>query len=453
VVKAWLLLLLALASPCLAQEAPPAPTPVNLPALAPEPPEDTSQTLTIDLHEALEIALAKSPRVGITLARVRQTQAETDAAGAPLRPQAFARLLGPPVPPSLNSVSNNLAFAPLRVEARKILYDGGKVWAKIDQMKSQTASDAQSAQAEWHQINLDVRLAYIDLLRARAQLEVSGSGLKVTQQQLDESQKRFLAGEIPHGDVLLARVPNYQAQLDLQRAGATARDKQEALDLLLGLPLDTPLLLKPVDAAPPLKEDLAQCVLQARQDKPAIRASRLNLEAARHAIRAAELDNHPSLTGELGTVGYQNQGTYISGLGYYGALELNWAFFDGGLSVHTTASAKAARDAAELRLLELERESEVQVRQSYRAVESARQASESSAIQLTQSQDAYRIASAQYRAGLVPFYPVRQAQLDLLKAQQANSGALYDYLVARAQLDFARGETPDPDLSTPTVRP
>jgi outer membrane protein len=447
-----LLFLILLGAPCFAQgqtpadaELAPAPT-VVLPALAPEPTPDPSRTLHLSLGEAYRIALAKSPRIGSVLARIRESQARADATGAPLRPQGVLTVLGPPVPPSLAPLRNNLAFAPFQVQIRKILYDGDRIWSRIRQVKEQSKSDEQQAEAEWQQLHLEVTLAYYDALRAQVEVEVAQASLKVTQRQVEENRKRFEAGDLPKGDILQAQVPEADAELVGVRAGSTVKDRQESLALLLGIPLDTPLELSAVDPPKPLDHDLNQCIAQALETRPSIRVSRLGLLAADQAVLAAKHESSPKLTLLAGVIGYQDGPQYISGVGYEAGLELAWPFLDGGLSRDLTRAEKAAREQLVSKLKELERESEIEVRQNYRAVELARQAQQSDQVQLANAQEAYRIASAQYKAGMTSYYVVRQAQVDLLRAEQANSTAVYDYLSARARLDHSRGQTPDVDL-------
>lgn len=419
----------------------------ELPTQIPEPAPDTSRILPLTLQEAGRLALAKSPRVGAALAKVRQSESEEEVAAAPARPHGAATIAGPP--PSRNLLRQNLYFSPVRVEVRQLLIDGGKYQAKIDQLKAQTDSNSQQAVAEWHQLHLDVTLAYLEALRARAQEKVAQESVAQAQAALATAEKRFAAGDVPKGDVLLARVPQGEAELEVARARAAARDREEALNLLLGLPIDTPLDLSPPPPVQALGSDLAGCIAQAKEQRPLLRAARWTVVAAQYAISAAERDQRPQLALSAGIVTLSGD-SYINQTGVSGGLELSWPFLDGGYSKNLTKAAQASRDQASLRLQEQEREAEGEVRRAYRAVEVSRLAATSSGLQVEQAADAYRIASAQYRAGMVPYYPLRQAQLDLLRSRQANSGALYDYLSARARLDFARGQEPDPAATLPT---
>ena len=405
--------------------------------------------LNVTLPDACRIALSKSPRIGTSLARVRQSLAEAEIAAAPARPHGGITVAGPPPPASLSALRQNLVYTPVRVEIRQVLMDGGKIAAKIDQLKAQADSNSQQAQADWHQLHLDVSLAYLDSLRARANVQVAAESLEISEKQLHMVEKRFQAGDVPKGDILLARVPKAQAELEMTQAKAAARDKEEALNLLVGLPLDTPLQLSPPEQPPPLAQDLQQCMLQAKQQRPAVRALRIGLRAAEHGINAAERDNKPQLSLSAGFYAMSDTSSFIGQTGVAGGLELSWPIFDGGLSGSLTQAAKASRDQAALKLEEFERQSESDVRTAYRAMEVARVAEESSQLQEDQAQDAFRIASAQYRAGMVPFYPMRQAQVDLLKAKINRNGARYDYLATRLKLDFARGQEPQPRLLPP----
>ena len=63
-----------------------------------------------------------------------------------------------------------------------------------------------------------------------------------------------------------------------------------------------------------------------------------------------------------------------------------------------------------------------------------------------QAQRGFEIASAQYREGLSSQLEVTDAEVALRQSEFNYAQAVYDYLVARAQLDEAMGRVPMVDV-------
>ena len=61
---------------------------------------------------------------------------------------------------------------------------------------------------------LAVRLAYYDVLLAVQQITVNEASVKLLQKELDDQQRRFDAGTVPHFNVLRAEVARGQRQAE-----------------------------------------------------------------------------------------------------------------------------------------------------------------------------------------------------------------------------------------------
>jgi outer membrane protein TolC len=191
------------------------------------------------------------------------------------------------------------------------------------------------------------------------------------------------------------------------------------------------------------------CVKEALDQRPAIWALNEQVAASLKQIRAGEADNAPQVNILLGIAGI-SQGTQIIGAAQYrGGFEVNWFFADGGRAAHLADVGRAVRDRSYAQLEDKRRLVELEVRDAYRDLQLGVETHQSEELHVAQAQDALRIAQAQYRAGLVNVYPVRQAQTDLFEAQQAEVQAFYDYFLALAKLDLACGRSGGTKVDTP----
>ncbi len=385
------------------------------------------------------MALAGNPRIAAALALVRVREQEAEVAASPGRPAGTLLLLAPPPSVFQTTFNNDYVLSPARLEFRQLLLDGGKLLARLDQAHTQATKAAQEAVSEEQQLCLEVQLAYLQSLSAGERLALAEESLEAARRHQTNARARYAAGQAPRGDILTANVPVSERELELSRARFQARDAQESLARLLGLPLDTPLELVEPAVPAPLEQSLEQLLPGALADRPSLKAVRLELAAAEQGIKAASRENNAELQAILGAAVQSNNQQFLDGVGLRAGLQLSWPFLDGNRTSHLTLAAVASRDLAAARLAEAERQVEQEVRRAYRAVELAQTSYATAGQRLTAGEEAVRVAAAQYEAGFVAFHAVRDAQLDLDRARVDLMTLYYDYLQARAQLDWACG--------------
>ena len=456
--KKWLLMW-ALAGQAMAIPTPPAiglPPPLpslpggSLPAPPAVPAQDSQAVQTLSYESAPLLALANNPKVTASLATVREALAKTEVTAAPARPQALLGLQGPPIPVSeTGNFRSDYVLSPIRVEFRQLIYDGGRIMAAIDQGKSVARQQAVQAQVDWQDLYFQVRKSYLTTLTRQGDIAVAQQQVQLTKQQLRQAQVRYEVGKAPRGDVLSAELPVSQAELMVQRKQAAYAKSQQELNQLLGLAMTTPLQLEapklPVDQLP----DLDKCLSEALSQRPALIALDYQLQASLKAIEAGELDNSPYVSVLLGAAGV-SQGTQIlTGPQYRGGFEVNWQFADGGKATHLADAARAVRDRNLALIQEKRRMVELEVRDAYRDLQVAVETHTSEQLRVKQSKDSLRISQAQYRAGMINTYAVRQAQNDYYETQLAEVQAYYDYFLSLAKLDLACGRSGGTKVDAP----
>lgn len=443
---------LLLAGGLWAQSVPP-PALGSPPPVLPAPPKPQRVVLEITplaYDEAPLIALAKNPRLSVSLAKVREQLAKVDTLAAPARPQTLLQLLGPPIPQSAtdSSFRTDFVLSPVRLEMRQLVFDGGRIMAQLRQGKELAKQLALQAQVDWQKLAFDVRKAYLDALTSQNQMSLAEEQLKLTRAQLAESEARYRVGKVPKGDVLSAQLPVSEADLKVQKKRAEAAQRLEDLNQLLGLSLSTPLHLSPPKVPENTLAPLDECLKEAFAQQPSIKALEHQVAAAVSQIEAGELDNHPQINVILGLAGISQGTQVIGGLSYRGGFEVNWPLTDGGLAKSKASLGRATLDRSLAELAEERRKVEQRVRQSFRDLEMAVETHRLEKARVSQARDSLRIAQAQYRAGIIHVYPVREAQTDLFDSQVAELVAYHDYFIRLADLDLACGRQPGALLQT-----
>ncbi|MBS2034878.1 TolC family protein [bacterium] len=429
-----------------------APVPAPARQALPKPPETRPtvvETVKLTYDSAPMIALAKNPTVTAGIATVREYIAKVEVTAAAARPQGKLGLQGPPIAPSNGSFRNDYVLSPVSLELRQLIFEGGRIRFAIEQGKALARQQAWQAQSDWQDLYYRVRRAYLNTLARQGDLRLAEQQVELTQQQLHQAEVRFKVGKAPRGDVLSAKLPVSQAQVTVQKKRALYQKSLQELNQLMGLALTTPLELQPPATPVGPLPDVEACVKEALDQRPVLWALTEQLAASLKQIRAGEADNAPQVNLLLGIAGI-SQGTQVIGAAQYrGGFEVNWYFADGGKATHLADVGRAARDRNYALLEDKRRLVELEVRDAYRDLQLGVETHQSEELHVAQAQDALRIAQAQYRAGLVNIYPVRQAQTDLFEAQQAEVQAFYDYFLALAKLDLACGRSGGTKVDTP----
>jgi len=429
-------------------------SPPPLPAATlPAPPKAAEPTLdvqSLSYETAPLLALANNPRVSVSLANVREALAKSEVSAAPARPQGLLGLQGPPIPVGgSGTFRNDYVLSPIRVELRQLIFDGGRILSLVEQGKSLARQQALQAQSDWQELYFEVRRSYLTVLARQGNVSLAEQQVRLAQEQLRQAEIRFKVGKAPRGDVLSAALPVAQAEVTLQKKQGEYRKSQQELNQLLGLAQTTPLKLqKPELPSEPIPE-LKACLQEALSKRPSLLALQYQVEASLRQIEAGESDNAPYVNLLLG-IAAVSQGTQILGAAQYrGGFEVNWQFADGGKAGHLADAARAVRDRSLAMLKEQRSKVELEVRDAYRDLETAVETHRSEQVRVAKARDALRISQAQYRAGMVTIYPVRQAQQDFYEAQQAEIQAYYDYFLALARLDMASGRSGGTRVDTP----
>ena len=133
-------------------------------------------------------------------------------------------------------------------------------------------------------------------------------------------------------------------------------------------------------------------------------------------------------------------------------VEFNWDIFDGGLTRGKVIEAEALYEKAQVELDDGTRRVEQEVRTAYSSFLEAREVLETQKKVQEQAEEALRLATARYEAGTSTQLDVLNAQTALTEARTTQVQAMRDYLVARARLKRAMGETAAAALPKPGTK-
>jgi len=328
------------------------------------------------------------------------------------------------------------------------IYEGGKLIAAIQAASATKKQSIAQYQTQVADTLLAVRLAYYDVLLAAQQITVNEASVKLLQKELDDQQRRFDAGTVPHFNVLRAEVAVANAKPNLFHANSQYRISKNILANLLGynLPHDVleniPLNLTDTFDITPWDMVLPDAIQQALERRTELTDLREQVVLQNLNIVNAKSGYKPTVQAFAG-YGWQNSafstdiGDEIDGWSVGG--QMTWNIFDGALTIGKVQQAKALYKKSQTELEDRSRQIELDVRTAYSDFLEAKEVLDSQTKVQEQAEEALREANARFDAGTGTQLDVLDAETSLTQARTTQVQALHDYAAARARLERAIG--------------
>ncbi|MFZ1072019.1 MAG: TolC family protein [Verrucomicrobiia bacterium] len=338
------------------------------------------------------------------------------------------------------------------------IYEGGKLVAAL----RAASVTKQQALAQYQTVISDTllatRVAYYDVLLAAQQITVHEASVNLLQKELEDQQRRYNAGTVPHFNVLRAEVAVANERPNLIQARNNYRIAKNNLSNLLGYNLpreiweDVPLNLTDSLDAEPYQVDLPAAIQQALSQRTELVALRKTAELQRLNVVNAKAGYKPTVQVFAGYAWNNSQFTDPNDLGYtlHGwnvGGQVSWDIFDGMLTHGKVVQARALYDKAKTDLEDNGRQIELEVRTDYSQFIEASEVLDSQQKVQEEAEEALREADARAEAGTGTQLDVLDAQTSLTQARTTEIQALHDYDTARARLERAIGA----DMMAPPV--
>ncbi|MCS6861223.1 MAG: TolC family protein [Abditibacteriales bacterium] len=404
----------------------------------------------LSLDQAVHIALQNNPRLKAAMARVGQAEARLGAAkaarGFHLNLQSTAIRSGPEVSFSLAPFgAGEVVVSPTfryihSLQLQKNVYDGGRRSAQ----QSIAAIGREVAQRGLQQtrddITLEVKVAYFEVLRARRLREVGQETLKAAEEHLRVTKARFQAGVTAKFDVLRSEAEVEDARQRLIDDEALVAFAEAQFNTVLGRPLMTPVNIASVEDMPVMTVTLEKALETAHTHRPELLALQQQVDIAQQQIRLARAGWKPNLD-VVSNYDRTRATAFQRSTAYALTAVLTVPLFDSGLARAQVAEAQKSLKEAEQHVESVRQRVELEVKQAYLNLSRARQRRVTAEKQLAAAAESLRVSEVRYNAGVGTNVEVTDARVAWTRARWNQVNALYDYLVALAQLEHAMGTT------------
>jgi outer membrane protein, multidrug efflux system len=282
------------------------------------------------------------------------------------------------------------------------------------------------ARAVWLALVGDIAETWLAHAADASLLQIARSTATSAESSVRLTRARLEGGIAPRTDLRQAEQVLEGARADVAEQTTALAQDVNALELLVGAPIDRSLLPTTIEQAAPtvaeLPAGLDSSVLLRRPD---VVQAEYQLRAANAEIGAARAALFPriSLTGLLGFASNALTGLFSGGgFNWSGGAGADYSIFSGGAGRAGVRLTEAQREAA---IANYERAIQIAFREVADAL--ARRGTIAEQLRATRAQaeaaaDTYRLTEARYRGGIEPFLSSLDAQRSLYAAQRTLVG-------------------------------
>jgi outer membrane protein len=286
---------------------------------------------------------------------------------------------------------------------------------------------------------LQVAQSYYRMLMARKDLEIAQSNLQRITKYREAAAARLKVGEITKTVLLRAESELSGAKSDLVRAQNVLSLAQYSLARVVGIEEGFTLKEEPFrEAGTAPLSDLRET---AYKERPDLKSAWQMVTIAGQEVTWARGAYWPNLA--IAGV-YQNNDqdpetvTFNDG-STFGAVSLQFPFFEGGLRVAEVQQAKTRERQAKLQYEDLKKSVALEVESSYLDVTTRKGQLSFLEDQAAFARDNYRGVSRQFELGLASSLDVIDANDILVSSERQLSAAIYSYQLSILSLEQATG--------------
>jgi len=324
------------------------------------------------------------------------------------------------------------------------IFTGGRLASGYKQANYNLLATQESIKQNRQETIFNVKRAFYGYLLARKFQEVAQESVDLAEKHLANVKNLYEVGMATKFDLLRAEVQLANLQPQLIRAKNSLDMAELALKNLLGLDLTQPVEIKGDLSFQEVQINPDEALQKALLNRPELHQLSYQRQMIGEMIKLARANDLPSLAigGQLNYWANNLNFKKNNWENYYTiSLALNIPIFNGFTNQAQAAQAKAMARELEYSLKGVTESIKLEVQQAILSYQQAKEALLSQEKNVEQAQEAVRLAELNFSEGLATTLDVTSAQVALSQARTNYAQALYDCLVALAELEKATGES------------
>ena len=421
---------------------------------------DSSETpVVITLDQALEIALCENVSVKVADMEIQRTGYAKKGAYAALFPQidvvgsyqrtikkqAMYMSMGEGQEPMKIEVG---MFNTLNASASAALpLVSAQLWKSIKISGMDVELAVEKARNSRLETVTQVKNAYFAILLAKEAFNVYKSVYENAVDNFTEVQKKYDAQKVSEFELVRAKTTVEQAIPNVYNAESTIILALWQLKAVLGVDLEMN-----IDVAGQLSDYSQQMFYDIHQhdsvsldNNSAMKQLAIQTEMLAETVKLQKYANIPTLAASF-NFSYMSMANDVAFKNFpwipysTAGLSLSIPIFAGGKRYQAIRQAKNQYEQVKLQADNTERQLMIAVRQSLNTMEMNMKSYYAAQNAVQSAQKAYDIAEAAYRVGRSTLIELNDAQLALTQSRLAESQAIYNFVIAKSQLEQTIGQ-------------
>lgn len=319
------------------------------------------------------------------------------------------------------------------------LYTGGTEWSARRLARMRLEKSGASLGFTKQSVMLTTARAFFAVLKTQKDLEIKSAALKRAGERKKVALARFKVGEVTKSAVLRAEAETANSEAELIRAKSAIKDAKNNLKRILNVTEDFSVVEPEAFAVDGVSEEAL--IKTAYENRLDYKGSVLDQKLANEGITYAKGNFLPSVRLD-GAYDWKNQSPTTAFLvkdSVNASIILSYPLFEGGLREAELSEARSKLRESELRRYSLMKDIEVEVRQAYNNLESARAVIDAYKKQLSFAEEDYKMVFEQFKFGVATTVDVIDADTTLISAQRSLMNSSYDFQLAILELNYSTG--------------
>ncbi|NOX38008.1 MAG: TolC family protein [Calditrichaeota bacterium] len=345
--------------------------------------------------------------------------------------------------PALNRITRQTDYS-FSLNLNQNIYDGGFWWNNIRKTRVEREAEAYNFESEKQKTVMTVMERYFTLLKEQKLLEVYQEAVRRSEEQLNRAQSMYELGSVAQVDVYRAKVNLGNDRIQyLNQKNVVERARQD-LNIAMGRDPREPLEIVTELEFHKYLENIDNLFQEALEKNPQLKKLKMDLQSMQLQAKLAFSNFLPQVSSFFS---YSRRVPEFEGLyreldreyTWTVGLQLSWNLFNGFADYINVQKAKVNQKLLREQLLDFQRNLLSNIKSLYDNLKAYDEIIAINQDNLEAAREEYRLAQERYRIGSGTALELREAQLNLTRAEQILISAEYDAIINYARLLEAIG--------------
>ena len=323
------------------------------------------------------------------------------------------------------------------------LYSGGRLESQKKSAEFNLNAADLILENTRQEIKYQTSQAFFQVMQYRNLMNVRQEEMNNLSDHLETVKVQYEVGTVAMSDVLSTNVQLANSQQNYNSAQINYENAVANLNNLIGLPVDTTLVIDEELKYFPFDKDENFCLEYALSHRPDGIAADFSVKSSAATVNQAKSETLPNISAVVsGSIVGEGafKADHSSGQERWAAgLQMTWNIFDNNVTSAQVNRAKVLQKKAESQAKQQVERIRLEVHNAYTALRISEKNVKLSEETINQAQEKYLIAKVRYEEGVDTNLNVMDAQEKLTQARTNYFSALYSYNESFARLEKAIG--------------